>query len=247
LVIKEARTLTAPIFALVLGIAILALTPVNGQEETKGFIAKTLNIDGRELKYVVYVPTVYEKGNPIPAIVFLNGKGECGTDGWRQVFHFGSAIMLDAKKWPFIVMFPQKQSPETQWEDEKTMVMEIIEKTRKEYSIDDSRIYLTGLSQGGHGTWAIAAMYPDLFAAIAPICGYGEKWMAEKLAKMPVWCFHGDADTTVPVERTLEMERWLKEVGNTPKVTIYPGVGHNSWDKAYREENLAAWFLEHHK
>lgn len=235
------------LLVLVVCIGMMTTMPVSSAEDARGFLAKTVRVNDKEFRYVVYVPTVYEHGKPMPAIVFLNGKGECGTDGWRQVFHFGSAIMLDAARWPFIVMFPQKQSPDTQWEDEESMVMAVIEKTRREYSLDEARLYLTGLSQGGHGTWAIAAKHPDLFAAIAPICGYGEKWMAEKLARMPVWCFHGDADTTVPVERSLEMVQWLKEVGNSPKLTIYPGVGHNSWDKAYREENLGAWFLQHRR
>jgi predicted peptidase len=127
------------------------------------------------------------------------------------------------------------------------MVMAVLDKTRKEYKLDDSRLYLTGLSQGGHGTWAIGARHPDLFAAIAPICGYGDKSLAEKLGKMPVWSFHGDADTTVPLERSVEMDQWLKEAGTSPKLTVYPGVGHNSWDKAYREEDIGAWFLEHRK
>ncbi|MCL6518779.1 MAG: prolyl oligopeptidase family serine peptidase [Armatimonadetes bacterium] len=227
--------------------AALLFAGVANAEISKGFLIKTVSVGGKDYKYVVYVPLCYDGKKASPAIIFLNGKGECGSDGWRQVFHFGSAIMLDAEKWPFIVMFPQKQSPETQWEDEEAMVLSILEKTCLEYKIDKSRLYLTGLSQGGHGTWAIAARHPDLFAAIAPVCGYGEKSLADKVAMLPVWIFHGDADQVVPVEKAYEMEKWIKEAGGSPKLTIYPGVGHNSWDKAYREENLGAWFLEHEK
>ena len=208
---------------------------------------KTIALDGREIKYVVYVPRSYDPRKPMPAVLFLNGKQECGTDGLRQVYHLGGAIMLSVDKWPFIIIFPQKQDAEHQWEDEEPMAMAILNKTLSEYSIDRSRLYLTGLSQGGHGTWAIAAMHPDLFAAIAPICGYGDKAMAEKVAQLPIWAFHGDADTTVPPDKSQEMVNWIREASGSPKFTVYSGIGHNSWDKAYREEDLPGWLLEHTK
>ena len=81
----------------------------------------------------------------------------------------------------------------------------MIAQTRKEYNVDSTRFYLTGLSQGGHGTWAIAANHPDLFAAIAPVCGWGDEEIAKKLTKMPIWAFHGDADKSVPVESSVNM------------------------------------------
>jgi len=230
---------------LLLALLILILSCTSVADTPKGFLAKSIKLPGGDVKYVVYVPRSYEPDKPMPAIVFLNGHGECGTDGWKQVYHLGGAINLNADKWPFIVMFPQKQVADHQWEEEEPMVMAILNKTLSEYGIDKTRVYLTGLSQGGHGTWAIASMHPDLFAAIAAVCGYGTKEMAEKVAKLPTWVFHGDADTTVEPERSQEMVDWIKDAGGSPKFTVYPGVGHNSWDKAYREEDLGAWFLEH--
>ena len=225
--------------------AALADTP--SKDITKGFIAKTMTIGDREIKYVVYVPTSYGPKRPMPTIIFLNGYGECGRDGWRQVFHLGNAIMLDAEKWPFIVIFPQKQSNESFWADEEIVMMSAFEQTKKEYNLDLSRVYLTGLSQGGYGTWAIAARHPNMFAAIAPVCGGGDEAMAKKLAEMPVWAFHGEADTTVLPEKSKEMVDWIKAAGGDAKLTTYPGVGHNSWDNAYRDENLGAWFLQFRK
>jgi len=225
--------------------AALADTP--SKDITKGFIAKTMTIGDREIKYVVYVPTSYGPKRPMPTIIFLNGYGECGRDGWRQVFHLGNAIMLDAEKWPFIVIFPQKQSNESFWADEEIVMMSAFEQTKKEYNLDLSRVYLTGLSQGGYGTWAIAARHPNMFAAIAPVCGGGDEAMAKKLAEMPVWAFHGEADTTVLPEKSKEMVEWIKAAGGDAKLTTYPGVGHNSWDNAYRDENLGAWFLQFRK
>ncbi len=217
------------------------------KDTPRGFIAKTMTIGGREIKYVVYAPACYQPDKPIPTIIFLNGMGECGRDGWRQVSHFGNAIMLNAEKWPFIVIFPQKQSKESFWEDEEIVMMTALERTKAEYNLDLKRLYLTGLSQGGHGTWAIGARHPEMFAAIAPVCGWGDEKMAKKLVGTPIWAFHGDADTTISVDRSKEMVEWVKAAGGDAKLTIYPGVGHNSWDNAYRNESLGEWFLRHKK
>lgn len=221
----------------------------SGESETaKGFLIKTIEVEGKSYKYVVYVPPTYDPQKPAPAIISLNGAGECGTDGLKHItVGLGSAVMLNAERWPFIILFPQKQTVNSNWEDEDAMVMAILEKAKKEYNIDSSRLYLTGLSQGGHGTWAIAAKHPDLFTAIAPICGWGDEEIAKKLAKMPIWAFHGDADEVIPVAESIKMKEYLEASGGTCKLTVYSGVGHNSWDKAYRDENLAEWLLKHHK
>ena len=216
-------------------------------EIERGFLSRTISVGGKDMKYVVYVPEAYDPAKPMPTIVFLNGAGECGTDGWRQVYHFGGAIMLDMAKWPFLILFPQKQDVKTNWEDEEPMVMAILKKAGGEFNIDASRLYLTGLSQGGHGTWTIAAKHPDLFAAIAPVCGWADEDVAKKVAKLPIWTFHGDKDEAVNIECSQNMEKWITAAGGTCKLTVYPGVGHNSWDNAYRNENLGQWFLEYHK
>ena len=123
--------------------------------------------------------------------------------------------------------------------------MAILKKAGGEFNIDASRLYLTGLSQGGHGTWTIAAKHPDLFAAIAPVCGWADEDVAKKAAKLPIWTFHGDKDEAVDIECSQNMEKWITAAGGTCKLTVYPGVGHNSWDNAYRNETLGQWFLEH--
>lgn len=246
-------TLVLTVIAVLLAATALCAAPGKGSDQpqagevVKGFLMKSVEVDGKPTGYVVYVPPEYDPAKPMPTIIHLNGHGECGTDGLRQVFHFGCAVILNVEKWPFIIVFPQKQSPDTAWQDEEAMAMAALDKTRREYNVDQSRIYLTGLSQGGHGTWAIAANHPDLFAAIAPICGSGEKSMAEKLVNMPIWIFHGEDDPVVNVESARQMAEYLKAAGGSCKLTIYPGVGHNSWDKAYREEELGEWFLQHRK
>lgn len=213
-----------------------------------GFLNKTVQVGGKDIRYVTYVPRGYDPAKPMPAIIFLNGSGECGTDGMKQAcIGLGSAVMMNVEKWPFVVMFPQKQDVRHKWEDEDDMVMAVLEKTKGEYSVDSSRLYLTGLSQGGHGTWSIGAKHADLFAAIAPVCGWGDEEIAKKLVGMPIWVFHGDQDTAVNVDSAYAMEKFLKGAGGSCKLTIYPGVGHNSWDKAYWQEDLGTWFLEHRK
>lgn len=216
--------------------------------EKTDFISKAVSIAGRELRYAIYVPADYDPNKPQPTILFLNGHGECGTDGLKQTTAgLGTAVSLDADAWPFLIIFPQKQEYEANWEEEEEMVMAILDQTRNEYNVDPSRLYLTGISQGGHGTWAIASEHPELFAAIAPVCGWGDQQMAERLVGMPIWTFHGDADSAVPVKYTVAMADFLKAAGGDCKLTIYPGVEHNSWDKAYQEEKLGEWFLQHSK
>jgi predicted peptidase len=152
------------------------------------------------------------------------------------------------------------------WWQEPAMEAEALaalDRTTKEFNGDPDRVYLTGLSMGGYGTWALAAKYPDRFAAIAPVCGgirrpvrpgvpaqapdepgidpYAEA--ARKIGKIPTWIFHGGADPTVPVTESRKMAEALKAAGNDAKYTEYEGVGHNSWDKAYNEPDFPVWLL----
>lgn len=225
----------------------LSAAPAFKAPAERGFLLRTVSVGGKDMKYAVYVPLAYDPAKPMPSIIFLNGAGECGTDGAKQLYHFSGAVMLDSQKWPFIIMFPQKQDVKSAWEDEDAMVMEVLKKTKAEFNVDNTRLYLTGLSQGGHGTWTIAAKHLDLFAAIAPVCGWADEETAKKVAKLPIWQFHGDKDEAVKLEESQKMKQWIEAAGGTCKLTVYPGVGHNSWDNAYRNEDLGAWFLEHHK
>jgi predicted peptidase len=118
---------------------------------------------------------------------------------------------------------------------------------QKEFSIDDKRIYITGLSMGGYGTWNVLANRTELFAAAAPICGGGDTSQASKFKDIPIWAFHGADDRTVPVERSREMIEALKAAGAHPKYTEYPGVGHNSWAQTYSDPALYEWLFAQRK
>lgn len=245
---------TSLLAALLLTLALFAhAAPARAQEVKErpagaetGFVFRSISSAGREYKYSVYIPRDYDPARAWPVMVFLHGRGECGTDGSKPLAQgVGTAIMLRPERWPMIVLFPQKPTPESQWEDHDDAVMAMLERARGEFNLDAKRQYLTGLSQGGHGTWAIAANHPDTWAAIAPICGYGDpKAIAEKVKHLPIWAFHGEADNVVPPKQTTEMIAAIEKAGGTPKMSIFPGVNHGSWDRAYREETFAEWLLE---
>lgn len=213
----------------------------------KGFLLKTIRHGDKAYRYVLYVPADYDESKSWPTILFLHGAGECGSDGLAPVaVGIGPALMFQSEKWPFLVLIPQKPERKDAWEQHDALLMAMLDETKAHYKVDTSRLYLTGLSQGGHGTWAVGAKHPDLWAAIAPICGYGNpEEFAEPLKAMPIWCFHGEADKTVPVKQSQDIVAAIKAAGGSPELTTYPGVDHNSWDKAYQEAGLADWFLKH--
>jgi predicted peptidase len=224
-------------------LTLLALTGAAPRES--GFLDKTIDTNGAAVKYIVYVPKGYSSEKPHPTILFLHGSGEQGDDGKKQATQgLGNAIKLAEDKWNFIVIFPQKPPGKGGFAEHEKLILDIVEKTKKEYKVDDKRFYITGLSMGGYGTWMLACKYPTMFAAAAPICGGGNPADAAKIKDLPIWNFHGDKDTAVPIKRSQDMIDAVKAAGGNPKFTIYPGVGHNSWDKAYREENLQEWFLQ---
>jgi poly(3-hydroxybutyrate) depolymerase len=123
------------------------------------------------------------------------------------------------------------------------LTLEVLGQLRKEFSLDERRLYITGLSMGGYGTWDAIERHPALFAAAVPVCGGGDEALAARIKDIPIWCFHGGADNVVPVGRSRNMIEAIKAAGGKPKYTEYPGVGHNSWDKAYSEPELAGWLF----
>lgn len=210
------------------------------------------NKDGHESPYVVFVPANHDKSKPTPVILFLHGAGET-KGGNKMPIEQGIAPHIKRMEekdqaFKFITIIPQAETRDWRVDSPNgKRALAMLDEVVKEYNGDTKRLYLTGLSMGGFGTWSIAAAHPDKFAAIAPICGGGEAEWAEKLKDLPIWCFHGDQDGSVKVQLSRDMIEAIKKAGGKPRYTEFPFVGHNSWDAAYAHEELYSWLLSHAK
>jgi predicted peptidase len=232
-----------------------------------GFLDRTISVSGKSYRYQVYVPAEYRSKKSWPVVLFLHGAGERGSDGLLQTdVGLPHAIRLDASRFPFLVVMPQCDKDKIWGEpDMQAQALAALDASIKEFHGDRNHIYLSGLSMGGFGTWEIAAAHPGRFAALVPICSGVQPqkdWpqlrvtliddpkitdpfaeVARRIGNTPVWMFHGDADQAVPVEQSRHMAEALKAAGAEYKYTEYPGVNHNSWDKAYAEPELVPWML----
>lgn len=207
----------------------------------------------RTLGYHLYLPADYGKAEAKdkkwPVILFLHGAGERG-DGKAElddVKKHGPPMLVEKRPnspaTQFIVISPQCPK-EQRWDVEalKGLLDEVV----AAHKADRDRIYLTGLSMGGFGSWSMSAEYPDTFAAVAPVCGGGNPASAGKIKHLPIWVFHGDRDNAVPLQKSQEMVDALKQAGaEQVQFTVYPGVGHDSWVKAYDDPKLYEWLLSH--
>jgi predicted esterase len=197
----------------------------------------------KEMKYLLYLPDGYMQDGEQrwPVIIFLHGAGERGDDLEIVKIHGPPKLVEAGKKMPFIVASPQLAFGEW-WSPD--MVAWLTKELISNLKVDPERVYLTGLSMGGYGTWETASKYPELYAAIAPICGRGDPSSTWKLRHIPTWIFHGAKDTVVPIKHSDDMNKALKKYGNV-KYTIYPETDHDSWTETYLNEELYRWFLSH--
>ena len=197
--------------------------------------------------YLLFLPEGYgTKRQSWPLMVFLHGAGERGNVLNKVAVHGPPKIVKNKKDFPFILVSPQ--CPEGDWWTEKVEVLiNLVDDIAARYKVDKKRIYLTGLSMGGYGTWALASSYPERFAAIAPICGGGSRIMSLRLKDIPIWVFHGAKDQVVPLEESEEMVNAIRKRGGDVKFTIYPDAGHDSWTETYNNQELYDWFLEYRK
>lgn len=199
------------------------------------------------LGYLLFLPknTSQKTEAGYPMILFLHGMGERGSNPF-DVARTGLPQLLKSaemeENFPFLVVSPQCPDGKC-WSAQQLSVF--LDRILERYPVDASRIYLTGLSMGGFGTWSLAAERPDTFAAAVPICGGGDVKNASKLVSLPIWAFHGSADPVVPPAATLKMVEAIRKAGGTSvRHTVFIQVGHNSWDYAYRNPELYDWLLE---
>lgn len=228
------------------------------------FTRHDIVVGGVRYPYQVFRPHSRRKSPPI--ILFLHGSGERGVDGEKQLaVGLGPVLVEQAEEFPAIVVLPQAP-PATVWADGPAQAaLDALDATMEQLGADVNRVYVTGISMGGYGTWEIALQHPDRFAALVPICGglrpllaapsiavtalagmTGEihDIAATKLSHIPSWIFHGSADRSVPVEESRAMAKALERVGASVRYTEYPRVGHISWDRAYAEPKLWEWLFD---
>lgn len=221
------------------------------------------------LRASIYRPAGFDPSRAWPCLLFLHGMGECGTDGTKHLtVGLAPAILANSERWPFVVLFPQKPRMEDEWEEHEAELLALVDRAVREQGVDPRRIGVTGLSQGGHGTWEMARRRPDLFAAVAPICGYpatptrGWKnvdrrtdWtleharaaagvLAETLRTKPIWTVHGVADPLVPVAFTDVVVEALRARGASPVYERLVGVQHAAWEPGYANPAMPAWLRE---
>ncbi|MFC0771780.1 carboxylesterase family protein [Terrimonas alba] len=210
-----------------------------------GFIAKAQQTAEKfvlETQYLLYLPEQYaaDTATKWPLLIFLHGSGESGADLNKVKVHGPPKLIEQGRKFPFIVVSPQAP-PQTGWRAE--VLKGMLDDLKKKYRVDNDRVYLTGLSMGGYGTWNLAEKYPEEFAAIAPICGGGDAEQVWKLRHMPVWCFHGAKDDVVPLSASQTMVDALKKYNSDVRFTLYPDVNHNSWEVTYNNDSLYRWLV----
>ena len=227
------------------------------------FARRDITIGGVRYPYQLFAPRSRRKRRPV--VLFLHGSGERGDDGEKQLHvGLGPVLVERAREFPAIVVLPQAPAGAVWADSAARAALAALDATIAEFGADEDRIYLTGISMGGYGTWELALQQPDRFAALVPICGglrpllaapdiavtalagmTGEihDIAAAKLAHIPSWIFHGSADKSVPVAESREMAAALERAGAPVRYTEFRGVGHNSWDRAYAEPELWGWLF----
>ena len=253
----------------------LALPAAGASRVETGFLDREITLNSVSYRYQVYIPVNYAKDNVLPVILFLHGAGEGGQDGLLQTqVGLGPAIRQARERFPFIVVFPQARRGQFWAGEMAILALKALDQTVKEFNGDPQRLYVTGISLGGFGTWYVAACAPGKFAAIVPICGFvnvkrpdlpAERKAfvlddnpfdkspdpyvaaASQISKVPTWIFHGGSDPVVSPDESRKMFQTLKASGFDVKYTEYDGVAHDSWNRAYAEPDLVPWLLSHRR
>ena len=207
------------------------------------------------VQYLIFLPKEYalDSRKRWPLILFLHGAGERGSNVRKVAAHGPLKRVAQNPDFPFIVVAPQ--CPEGQiWSSE--VLLGLLDELLAKFAVDRRRVYLTGLSMGGYGTWDLGLGYPERFAALVPICGGGElinvllltPGKTQALKTLGVWAFHGGKDKTVPLVESKRMVDFMKYLGVADvKLTVYPNAGHDAWTETYNNPELYKWLLAHHR
>jgi predicted peptidase len=207
------------------------------------------------MHYLLFTPTDYKgDGERWPLLLFLHGLGESGKNQLDRVKTHGPPKLVETRPdFPFVVVSPQCPMPKGGMKDvpnawKAEQLIQLVDHVVENLHIDRDRVYVTGLSMGGFGTWRLVSKYPDRFAAALPICGGGKpETMAEKLTRVPIWAFHGARDEVVPLAKSQEMVDAVRAAGGDVQFTVYPDVEHDSWTATYNNQEVYDWLLSHRR
>lgn len=244
------------VLKIVFSLIILSACPMNVQSattdmQTSNSFHRIFTVE-QHLDYLQFLPKGYDpdRAEGWPLILFLHGAGERGADLQRVKWHGPTQFVEQHPDFPFILISPQCPDGLI-WDD--ASLLGLLDEVIALHNVDTNRVYLTGLSMGGFGTWSLGLSHPERFAAIAPICGGGapirlrlaDKQKQKAVVKLPVWAFHGAKDPVVPLEESERMVSAIKALGGSEvKLTVYPEANHDSWTETYRNPGLFEWFLE---
>lgn len=192
------------------------------------------------LNYLLALPKDYDKKEKWPLLMFLHGSGERGDNLELLKKHGPPRLIEEGKEFPFIVVSPQCPSG-IRWKT--NALVALIDEVIKNYNVDENRIYVTGLSMGGYGTWKLANEIPERLAAVVPICGWGDSWTICEIGDLPVWAFHGEKDNVVAPQKSQELVEALKRCKGNVQFTLYPEANHDSWTETYNNPKVFEWLL----
>jgi predicted peptidase len=253
---RRAAPLASALALLLLALPAPSRAAAPDSAATGRMVIREAQSGGESHRFAVWLPPGFDAKKRWPAIVFLHGSGECGTDPLAPTrVGLGPVLAARPASWPFVVVFPQKPVEEQEWEERDSLVLAELDAASREFAIDPRRVALGGMSQGGHGAWVLGAWYPTRWSCLIPICGYGRaKTIAPRVARLPVWAFHGLRDDVVDPAEAQNIVAAVREertkLGLDPKaarLTLFPDANHNSWDPACAEPGLAPWILEQHR
>lgn len=230
---------------------LLACAHLEAGQPTPGKVTEhSFEVSAKQtVPYLFYLPEEFDPSSKKkwPVILFLHGRGE-SRGPLRIVAKWGPPRMAQrGDHLPYILIAPQCPA-RSRWtdDDQQAGVLKLLDHITSKFPADTTRIYLTGLSMGGYGTWKMATEHPNRFAAVSPICGRGNPEAAAKLVNVPIWAFHGTEDTAVLYRHSDEMVKAIREAGGTKvRFTTLQHVGHNSWSAAYATPELYQWFSKH--
>jgi predicted peptidase len=245
--------------ALLMAQAADAIKVEPGKQLPQSVVIRAAHDDGTtsdlRLRYMLFVPEDYQTGGePWPLLLFLHGYGECSDTDLDLVKIHGPAKIVESRPdFPFVLVTPQHRlfaremkMIKAAWKPDE--LIQLLDHVSKHCNIDAARVYVTGLSMGGYGTWRLAAAHPERIAAAVPICGGGEpETMAAGLRSVPIWAFHGAKDSIVPLSESEKMVEAVRNAGGDVRFTVYPDVEHDSWVKTYGNQAVYDWLLSHRR